>query len=182
MKQIERDILERIESLHPRVGEDWDGGPCTVEAIRYTEKYLGRSLDVHHKFMLEHRGGNFYFELGPVDVAGVDQDVRVFFGPGKEGESWSIVSEWQGYGDQFPKTWYPFAMDSRGHFYCLTDDGAVHYVELEEEERATPPETAGYRVAESFADFVMSLHLPDWARDYFEQQKNGEGGNHGEQD
>ena len=181
MSKIELDILARIESLHPFVGEDWSSGPYSTEEIRHTEKQLGRTLDAHHKMMLERLGGKFTFEMGAVNMRGMDQDVNMFFGLGK-GDPCSIVNEWKGYGDQFPETWYPFAMDSRGHFYCLTEDGAVHHVELEEDERTKRPETAGYCVADSFADFVMSLHLPDWARDYFEQQENGEGGNHCAQD
>lgn len=181
MDKIDLDILERIESLHPFVGEDWDNGPYSADEIRDGEKRLGRSLDAHHRHMLERYGGKFTFELGSVNVAGTDKDVDIFFGLGED-IPYSIVNLWRGHGDQFPETWYPFAMDSRGHFYCLTDDGAVHHVELEEEERSTRPDTAGYRVADSFAEFVMSLQLPDWGRDYFEQQENGDDENYGEQE
>lgn len=182
MNKTERDILARIESLHPSVGDDWSSGPFSAKEISLTEKSLRRSLDPHHRMMLERYGGNFTFELGPVDVARTGKNVDLFLGIGDD-DPYSVINKLNTYNDQIPGDWYPFAMDLEGNLYCLASQGAVYHIILKAEKQGgLRPITAGRCVADSFVDFAMALRLPDWARDYLEQQENGERENHGGQD
>ena len=171
MGDVAMEIEAKIRSLRPFSDEGWDSGPYSEDRIREAEQHLGRPLDRHHEAMLKRIGGNFSFELGAVEVNGVEGNVSFLCGLGEKHPN-AIVNEWRAYRGQIPQNWYPFAMDSYGHLYCLTEHGAVHHIHLEEElwTRAMRPETSGQRIADSFAEFVMSLQLPDWAIAYYEQQ------------
>ena len=164
MKHHISDIEAQIKSLLPISGPDWDCGPFTEEEILRVEERIGRLLEPDHREMLLLVGGCFTFRTS-VYVANYDHRVSAFMGT--DPQHYSIDSEWYGYRGQIPLTWYPFANDSQGHYFCLSGDNAVYYVFLEEEllARNERPETSGERLADSFYEFVMSLSIPDWAQE-----------------
>ena len=166
------ELIAKIRSLRIFVGEDWSHGPYGASDISRVEKSLGRLLDSTHKSMLSEIGGNFGFELGPVEVGCLGLNVSLFLGL-DETDPYNIAN-WEGYRDQVPRDWYPFAIDSDGHLFCLTLQGAVYHIELAEEspQRETRPDSAGQRIADSFADLVLSLQLPEWAAAYLEEQES----------
>lgn len=166
------ELIAKIRSLRIFTGEDWSSGPYDAGQFKSVEESLGRSLDRAHKSMLSELGGNFGFELGPVRVGDFGLNVSLFLGL-DETDPYRITN-WQGYREQIPCDWYPFAIDSEGHLYCLTNEGAVHHIVLAEalSQRKERPESSGQRIAGSFADFVFSLQLPDWAAAYLEEQES----------
>ena len=135
------------------------------------EERIDRPLQPMHRDLLLAVGGSFGFEFGAVTVGHSTRNVSVFFGVGSD--DYNIADWLVDYADQIPCRWYPFASDSDGHLYCLTDDNAVHHIQLEEEPRAhgSRPESSGTRVANDFAEFVLSLRLPDWVVAYLEEDE-----------
>lgn len=159
------DISAKIAALNPVMGENWDSGPYSEQQLTDIEARLGRTLDSDHEAMLRTVGGSFGFALGPVLVGDSDRDVSIFLGVGEDDHN--IVDEWEGYRGQIPKAWYPFARDSDGDLYCVDESGSIHHIHLDEAQWAAAqrPQTAGEVVCESWLSFVMSLRLPDWARE-----------------
>ena len=158
-------VVEKLRSLGSYRPEDWGRGAYSTDQIDDVEKRLGRAFDSDHRAVLERMGGNFLFETGAARFLGGEYDVVAFFGSGEPND---IIEWWEGSRGQIPQGWYPFAKDAMGDIYCVTSDGAVHHVRLQEElwTRDERPETSGVRVAASFSEFVMSLQLPDWAMNY----------------
>ena len=166
------EILAKLYSLGILRPEDWFSGPYSSDRIEAAEGALGRLLDNEHKLLLQTAGGNFTFETGAVDVGTGELNVCVFFGLGAP---YDIVDWWDGYRGQIPLRSYPFAGDSEGHIYCLSERHSVYHVVLEEEllDKITRPEDSGQQVADTFGEFVMSLQLPEWAISYFKERDHG---------
>lgn len=168
-KENDSALVEKLRSLGVYRPEDWKHGAYPARVIDGSEKRLGRAFDGEHRTVLERLGGNFLFETGAARTPGGNHDVVAFFGLG---DPYDIVELQTGYRGQIPQGWYPFAKDAMGHIYCVADDDAIQYVQLQEDQwaRKERPETSGERIASSFVEFVMSLQIPDWAVAYLEEQ------------
>jgi hypothetical protein len=145
-----------------------DVGPRLSEAqVHGLEHQLGIALPESYKsFLLRYNGGRPKPEFFPID--GYDRcssnAVHYFFGIGWSVQSINVDWNFRIYKGRLPEELLPIAGDGSGNLVCLAIRGARIGVVCfwdHDEEHVPPTYNNVYLIAQTFTNFLESLHFED---------------------